>query len=188
EQAAGRAHQVGPASDIYSLGATLYCLLTGTPPFADAPGAGVQGVLDQVQQGQFRRPRQVHRQISPALETICLRAMALRPKDRYASAEALADDLEHWLAHEPVAASSEPWPGRRRRWAWWHRRLVTGLAASLVVGLMGLTVALVLATGFNRQLNVANAGLLLANTHEQQARERSENVLKYFVATFRRAD
>jgi serine/threonine protein kinase len=106
EQAAGGL--VGPASDIYSLGATLYCLLTGTTPFDDPHEGRLQDVLEKVRNGRFAGPRQVRRKITPALEAICLKAMALRPEDRYASAGALADDLEHWLADEPVAAYREP--------------------------------------------------------------------------------
>ena len=105
EQAAGRLDRLGPASDVYSLGATLYSLLTGRPPVEDRD---VGSVLQQVQRGDFPPPRQVNAAVPPALEAICLKAMALRPEDRYASARALADDVEHWLADEPVAAYREP--------------------------------------------------------------------------------
>ena len=96
---------LGPASDVYSLGATLYYLLTGRPPFE---GDDVGTVLKQVQQGEFRRPRAVNPEIARPLEAICLKAMALKPGDRYASPKALADDIEHWLADEPVTAYREP--------------------------------------------------------------------------------
>ncbi len=108
EQAAGRLDQLGPASDVYSLGATLYHLLTGQAPFAKSE---VGEVLHKVQKGDFPPPRRVNRQVPAALEAICLKAMALQPRERYASARALADDLEHWLADEPVTAHAEPWHG-----------------------------------------------------------------------------
>jgi WD40 repeat protein/serine/threonine protein kinase len=136
EQAAGRLDQLGPASDVYSLGATLYTLLTGQAPFAKSD---VGEVLQKVQKGDFAPPRQVNRQLPAALEAICLKAMAREPQARYASAKALADDLEHWLADEAVMAHAEAWPARLARWARHHRGLV-GSAAAIVV--LGLTVAI----------------------------------------------
>jgi serine/threonine-protein kinase len=92
EQAAGRLDELGPASDVYSLGATLYCLLTGRQPFAKED---VGALLQKVQRGELVPPRQVQGSVPPALEGICLKAMALRPQERYPSPQALADDLEH---------------------------------------------------------------------------------------------
>jgi eukaryotic-like serine/threonine-protein kinase len=99
EQAEGRLDALGPVSDVYSLGATLYCLLTGRAPF---PGGDVATVLRQVQRGEFPPPRAVNWNVPRALESVCLRAMSLRPEDRYSSVRALVEDLEHWLADEPV--------------------------------------------------------------------------------------
>jgi serine/threonine-protein kinase len=133
EQAAGRLDQLGPASDVYSLGATLYCLLTGRAPFTRADKGAV---LQKVQRGEFAPPRQVKGNVPPALEAICLKAMALRPAERYDSPLALADDLEHWLADEPVGAYREPLPARLGRWRRRHRALVAGLTAAALVALL----------------------------------------------------
>src|SRR5207237_394580 len=117
EQAGGRLAEVGPVSDIYSLGATLYVLLTGRRPFdQDDP----VGVLAKVERGQFPPPRQVKPDTPPALDAICRKAMALRPADRYLTALDLAADVEHWLADEPVAAFPDPWAVRAARWGRRH--------------------------------------------------------------------
>lgn len=101
EQAAGRLNDLGPASDIYSLGATLYCLLVGHPPFQEQ---NLEIVLRKVQRGEFSRPREINRLIPPTLEAICLKAMALNPLERYATPRALSDDIEQWLADVAVSA------------------------------------------------------------------------------------
>ena len=90
-----------PAADVYSLGATLYHLLTGQPAFLG------ENVRNRVIQGDFSRPRQVRRAIPAALEAIVLKAMANSATERYDSAAALADDVENWLGDEPVTAKLE---------------------------------------------------------------------------------
>jgi serine/threonine protein kinase len=126
EQAAGRLDLLGPASDIYSLGATLYALLTGTAPLEDSDKVEM---LQQVQRGAWLPPRQVKPSKPLALDAICRKAMALQPEDRYVTALALAADVEHWLADEPVTACREPWSTRTGRWLRRHRPLVAGVAA-----------------------------------------------------------
>ncbi|HEV3260669.1 MAG TPA: protein kinase [Gemmataceae bacterium] len=141
EQAAGRHDRLGTASDVYSLGATLYCLLTGQAPFKD-PDLVV--VLENVQKGDFPPPRQVNPRTPPALEAICLKAMATQPEERYPSPLALADDVEHWLADEPVSAYRERLAARLVRWARRHKPLVAGLAGLFVTGVIALGVGTVL--------------------------------------------
>ena len=97
EQAAGRLDLIGPASDVYSLGATLYYLLAGQSPFHDAD---IGRVLRDVQHGAFPRPGEVAGAVDPMLEAVCLRAMAREPTERYPSARSLADEVERWLASD----------------------------------------------------------------------------------------
>jgi tetratricopeptide (TPR) repeat protein len=129
EQAAGRLEELGPASGSYGLGASLYALLTGQEPVT---GADVGEILGKVRRGAVLPARQVKRSVPAALEAVCQKAMALRPEERYESARALADDVEHWQADEPVRAYREPWRQRAGRWMRRHRTAVTTLAAGLL--------------------------------------------------------
>src|SRR5207245_1609549 len=90
--------------------------------------------------------------IPAALEGICLKALTQRPEDRFSSAKALAEDVEHWLADQPVSAYREPWRDRAGRWMRRHRTLTTSTAAAVLIGLIGLGSTLAVLTSKNRQL------------------------------------
>jgi serine/threonine-protein kinase len=137
EQSCGDLDRLGPRSDVYSLGATLYYLLTNKAPFE---GDDVGSMLRDAQEQRFRSPRQLDATVDRSLEAICLKAMALRPEDRYGSARALVDDVERWMADEPVTARREPVTVRLGRWARRHRTLVTGAAVLLLATTVALTV------------------------------------------------
>jgi serine/threonine-protein kinase len=151
EQAEGDLERLGPRSDVYSLGATLYHLLTAKSPFA---GDAVH-VIPRVQRGDFPRPRAVDPSIDPALEAVCLKAMALQPGDRYGSCRVLAEDVERWMADEPVTAWREPRVRAARRWMRRHRTAVTATAVAAVVALAALSVLAAVQTRNNRQLRVS---------------------------------
>jgi WD40 repeat protein/serine/threonine protein kinase len=134
EQAAGRLDLLGPASDVYSLGATLYTLLAGRGAFK---GKDLAEVFRKVEHGEFPRPREASPWVDLALEAVCLKAMSLRPADRYTSPRDLAEDVERWLADEPVFAYREPIPARIARWGRRHRTLVISTTAMLLTASSG---------------------------------------------------
>jgi eukaryotic-like serine/threonine-protein kinase len=165
EQAAGRWNVVGPATDVYGLGATLYYLLAGQAPFS---GSDTPEVLSRVQRGAYPAPRQVKPGVPRALDAVCRKALALEAGERYPTATALAREVERWLADEPVAAHREPLAVRAGRWLRRHRTLVTGAAAALVMAVAGLTAVLGVQARANRDLAGKNVELEAAAERERQ--------------------
>ena len=135
EQANGQLEKIGQRTDVYGLGAILFEILTGRPPYV---GSGAEDVLAQVRRGAPSRPREIAPKTPRALEAVCLKAIARAPSERYESASAFAADLERWLADEPVSAWREPLFVRLGRWVRRHKTL----AASVVALLVTATVAL----------------------------------------------
>src|SRR5216110_1909544 len=128
EQAVGNNAAISSVTDVYGLGAVLYQLLTGQPPFA---GGTTYETIKLLLDTEPRQPRQLNPKIDRDLSTICLKCLEKDPKRRYSSALALAEDLEHWLKHEPILARHIGIFTRGRKWV---RRNPTSalLAASLV--------------------------------------------------------
>ena len=134
EQAAGRLDEIGPLSDVYSIGAILYCLLTGRPPF-QAPN--IVDTLRQTLEREPVAPRQLDPHIPRDLETICLKCLRKERQRRYPSAEALAEDVGRFLAGEPIRARRV---GRAERTIKWMRRRPLMAAMSAAVMLLVVTV------------------------------------------------
>jgi eukaryotic-like serine/threonine-protein kinase len=174
EQARGDLTHVSPRSDIYSLGATLYCLLTGKPPYE---GEDVGAILNAAQAGRFPRPSAIDPSLDKALEAVCSKAMALGPEDRYASPRLLADDIERWMADEPVTAFKEPFSWRARRWAKRNRTVVTAAAVALVLGVFGLSALAVQQMRSNAALKRANDETLQALEQAREARDAAAAAL-----------
>jgi tRNA A-37 threonylcarbamoyl transferase component Bud32/tetratricopeptide (TPR) repeat protein len=123
------------ASDVYGLGAVLYTVLTGQPPY---DGSGPWEVLERVKAGEPPPPRAVEPSVPPPLEAICRQAMARDPAARYGSADGLATDVRRWLADEPVSAYRDPWGVRATRWARRHRTPVAAAAVFLLTAVVAL--------------------------------------------------
>lgn len=136
EQAGGRPDRMGPLTDVFGLGATLYHMLTNRPPQSQD---SVDRILERVEHGDFDRPTDVVPDLPQPLEAICLKAMAVRPSDRYSSPTALANDIELWLADEPISVHSDSVTVKAARWV----RKNQTIAATTAVTLLLLIVAAV---------------------------------------------
>ncbi len=163
EQAAGEQQQVGPATDVYALGAILYEMLTQRPPFR---GASTYEVIRQVREEPPSLPSSEATSIPADLDTICLKCLEKDPQRRYPDASTLREELERFVNGRPIQARPVPWIERAYRQA---RRfpVASSLAVALVIG---LTAGLII------------VGMLLKTAREQQAAALAEEQRsRYFL-------
>ncbi len=159
EQAAGKVDELGPATDVYSLGATLFHLLTGQLPIV---GDSANEIVSKAQTGEIRKPREIRSDIPKALEYVCLKAMSVNPSDRYASTAILAEEIEKWLADEPVKGLIEPLQVRGSRWVRRHPVLTTACALASVLTTVFLGVFIVSLKRSSAIIDEKNEKLVIA--------------------------
>jgi eukaryotic-like serine/threonine-protein kinase len=195
EQAGGSGRQIGPAADVYSLGAILYQLLTGRPPFV---GSSVLEVLEQVRSRQPLPPSRVAADLQSAgaltapvprdLETICLKCLEKEPRFRYATAYDLAEDLSRFLAGEPIQARPPAW--WERTWKWARRRpaaaALAAFSSSAVIGLVSFTLWHSFQVEAARQ--EGGTRLLEARTRYQEFTQRRDDAVFHGMYPFTDAD
>ena len=165
EQAAGGSRLVDQRSDVYSLGITLYELLTLQPAFE---GVDRQEFLSRIERDEPTAPRKIQPSIPVDLETIVLKAISKAPEHRYATASQFADDLQRFLDNKPTLARRPTLADRAAKWARRHRPLVGTALGVLLMALVGLAVSTILIT---REKSRTEAAFKTAQAHLRQARD-----------------
>jgi serine/threonine-protein kinase len=170
------------AADVYGLGAILYALLTGRPPFR---AASVLETLEQVRDREPEPPASLNPRLDRDLQAVCLKCLAKRPDQRYGSAEALAEDLERWLDGRPIEARPVSPAARLRRWC---RRnpMLAGLSATAGLAILASLVVLGVATGLVWWQAAQKEAALKAEKEQRERAEARERQARRAVADYMR--
>jgi tetratricopeptide (TPR) repeat protein/tRNA A-37 threonylcarbamoyl transferase component Bud32 len=175
EQAEGRTDLIDARTDVYGLGAMLFEILTGAPPHR---GKDTAEVLQQIVHGDTPRARM--KAVPPALDAICARAMAKDRRERYVRATELAEEIQRFLADEPVRAFGESVAVRASRWARKHKPMVATAAAILLTATVGLAVGLYVVNAEKNRTELARQGeetqRIEADKNGREARERESEI------------
>jgi len=169
EQAAGKTKDISSRSDVYSLGAVLYCELTGRPPFQ---AASTLDTLLQVLDREPVPPRTLNSAVSRDLETICLKCLAKEPRKRYPSAQELAADLDRFLTGRPIQARRIGPVGRS--WRWCRRNPTLAAASALAVAGLLTTVVIGLFFGIHQSRAADHTRFMLAESYLEKGQTLCE--------------
>ncbi len=181
EQAHGNIEQIDQLSDVFCLGAILFHVLTGSVPFE---GSTAKTALSSAQENLKRTPRQINRNVDRAIESICLKAMATQKTDRYSSVKHLVNDIENYLADQPVSAHPESLLTQTGRWMRGHRQLVRAASIAAIVGLIGLTIGIIMiSSAYQRADNarrISDAAKIDADRARDKAQDREREAARQF--------
>ena len=182
EQAVGDWDSINQRSEVYSVGATLYSVLTGKPPFSGKTRAEI---LEKVRRGDFLPPRSIDSRVPPELNAICMKAMALERGDRYADTGELATDIEHWLADESVPVYREPIGRRWQRFFKAHQAWVVGLGVLTAAFFVGVLIGAYFVSLEHSKAVAAQREAEAASQSAQFVTEHSRELIsRAFVTTF----
>jgi serine/threonine-protein kinase len=175
EQARGEVHDVGPLADVYSLGAMLYELLTGQPPFL---AATAMETIMQVTRDEPKAPSRLIEKVPRDLETICLKCLQKEPAQRYATAGALAEDLRRFLSGEPILA--RPISAPERAWRWCRRNpWIAASSATIFVLLLAVAIgSTYAAVKIGIEKDRAKQNETIARENEKVANEQADLALE----------
>lgn len=149
EQAAGKIDQIGPAADVYCLGATLYYILAGQAPHRGE--SDLRSTFQRIVEGRFDPPAKIRSEIPRPLQAIVLKSMATEMHQRYDTAGSLAEDVQRYLADQPVTVFSDPPIERMLRWARNHRAVTAAMAVALLLTFIGSISGLLVRQEMNRR-------------------------------------
>jgi serine/threonine protein kinase/tetratricopeptide (TPR) repeat protein len=192
EQLAGQWDKLSPAADIYCLGGMLYQLLTNRPPNT---GRSTEELKSRVLAGMITPPREIEATAPKALAAIAMRALEVEPSNRYGQVSQWIEDIEHWLADEPVSAMKDSLVARGGRWLRHHKSMAaTALAGIVIVAIVASVSAIVVNQQRieNQKLAIANGALAIQEAASRQSaetrRQQAEAVTDFLVDMFASAD